>query len=298
MKWREGRRSSNVEDTRGTGGGGGIGGGGGFKLGLGGLVVVAAAYFLGVDPRLIMGIMQGVDGGAQQQSAPAPVSADQSLDEGADFLRVVLADTEDTWTPIFQSAGREYQPTTLRLYSGRDISGCGAASSAAGPFYCPADQRVYIDLAFFNELIQRFGGPEDAASAGSFAQAYVVAHEVGHHVQYLLGIEQKVRGAQQRGSEEQQNALQVRMELQADCFAGVWAHHAKQARQNIDTADIDDGLAAASAVGDDMIQKKAQGYVVPESFTHGSAAQRQQWFGRGFQQGTLESCDTFAARTL
>jgi predicted metalloprotease len=239
-----------------------------------------------------------VDGGAQQQSAPAPVSADQSLDEGADFLRVVLADTEDTWTPLFQSAGREYQPTTLRLYSGRDISGCGAASSAAGPFYCPADQRVYIDLAFFNELIQRFGGPEDAASAGSFAQAYVVAHEVGHHVQYLLGIEQKVRGAQQRGSEEQQNSLQVRMELQADCFAGVWAHHAKQARQNIDSADIDDGLAAASAVGDDMIQKKTQGYVVPESFTHGSAAQRQQWFGRGFQQGTIESCDTFAARTL
>jgi uncharacterized protein len=292
MKWRDGRRSSNVEDTRGTGGGGG----GGFKLGLGGLVVVAAAYFLGVDPRLVMGIMQGVDGGVQQQSAPATVSADQALDEGADFLRVVLADTEDTWTPLFQAAGRQYVPTTLRLYSGRDVSGCGAASSAAGPFYCPADQRVYIDLAFFNELIQRFGGPEDAASAGSFAQAYVVAHEVGHHVQNLLGIEEQVRRAQQRGSEEQQNALQVRMELQADCFAGVWAHHAKQARQNIDSNDVDDGLAAAAAVGDDMIQKRTQGYVVPESFTHGSAAQRQQWFGRGFEQGTVEACDTFGAR--
>jgi uncharacterized protein len=299
MKWRDGRRSSNVEDTRGTGGGGGGGfGGGGFKLGLGGLVVMAAAYFLGVDPRLVMGIMQGVDGGAQQQSAPATVTAEQSLDEGADFLRVVLADTEDTWTPLFQAAGRQYVPTTLRLYSGRDVSGCGAASSASGPFYCPADQRVYIDLDFFNELIQRFGGPQDAASAGSFAQAYVVAHEVGHHVQYLLGIEEQVRRAQQRASEQQQNGLQVRMELQADCFAGVWAHHAKQARQNIDSADIEDGLAAASAVGDDMIQKRMQGHVVPESFTHGSAAQRQQWFGRGFQQGSIESCDTFAARAL
>jgi predicted metalloprotease len=297
MKWRDGRRSSNVEDSRGSGGGGGGFGGGGFKLGLGGLVVVAAAYFLGVDPRLVMGIMQGVDGGAQQ-SAPATVAADQTLDEGADFLRVVLADTEDTWTPIFQAAGRQYVPTTLRLYSGRDVSGCGAASSAAGPFYCPADQRVYIDLAFFNELIQRFGGPQDAASAGSFAQAYVVAHEVGHHVQYLLGIEEQVRRAQQRAPQEQQGALQVRMELQADCFAGVWAHHAKQSRQNIDSADIDDGLAAAAAVGDDMIQKRTQGYVVPESFTHGSAAQRQQWFGRGFQQGSIEACDTFAARAL
>jgi hypothetical protein len=296
MKWRDGRRSSNVEDTRGSGGGG-FGGGGGFKLGLGGLVVVAAAYFLGVDPRLVMGIMQGVDGGTQQ-SAPATVAADQTLDEGADFLRVVLADTEDTWTPIFQAAGRQYTPTTLRLYSGRDVSGCGAASSAAGPFYCPADQRVYIDLSFFDELIQRFGGPQDAGSAGSFAQAYVVAHEVGHHVQTLLGISDQVRGAQQRASEEQQNALQVRMELQADCFAGVWANHAMQARQNINSADIDDGLAAAAAVGDDMIQKRTQGYVVPESFTHGSAAQRQQWFRRGLAQGSIESCDTFAARAL
>ena len=296
MKWREGRRSDDVEDTRGSGGGGGFGGGG-LKLGIGGLIVMAAAYFLGVDPRLVMGIMQGV-GGAQQESAPATsVSSNQSLDEGADFLRVVLADTEDTWTPIFQAAGRQYVPTTLRLYSGRDVSGCGAASSAAGPFYCPADQRVYIDLSFFSEMLQKLGGPQDAANAGSFAQAYVVAHEVGHHVQNLLGIEEQVRRAQQRASEEQQNALQVRMELQADCFAGVWAHHAKQARQNIDSNDIDEGLAAASAVGDDMIQKRTQGYVVPESFTHGSAAQRQQWFGRGFQAGTIESCDTFGARS-
>jgi predicted metalloprotease len=287
-----------VEDTRGTGGGGGGGlGGGGFKLGIGGLIVIAAAYFLGVDPRLVMGIMQGVDGGAQQ-SAPTTVTANQSLDEGADFLRVVLADTEDTWGPIFQAAGREYTPTTLRLYTGRDVSGCGAASSAAGPFYCPADQRVYIDLTFFSELIQRLGGPEDAANTGSFAQAYVVAHEVGHHIQHLLGIADKVRDAQQRGSEEQQNALQVRVELQADCFAGVWAHHAQRNRQNIDSADIDDGLAAAAAVGDDMIQKRTQGYVVPESFTHGSAAQRQQWFRRGLAQGSVESCDTFAARAL
>jgi predicted metalloprotease len=295
MRWRDGRRSSNVEDSRGSGGGGF--GGGGFKLGAGALVVMAAAYFLGVDPRLVMGIMQGVDGGATQ-SAPATVAADQPLDEGADFLRVVLADTEDTWGALFQQAGRQYQPPRLRLFSGSTSSGCGAASSASGPFYCPADERLYIDLTFFNELIQRFGAPDNSASPGSFAQAYVVAHEVGHHVQHLLGIADQVRGAQQRASQQQQNALQVRMELQADCFAGIWAHHAQQARQNIDAADINEGLAAAAAVGDDLIQKRTQGHVVEESFTHGSAAQRQEWFQRGFRQGSVESCDTFAARAL
>ena len=296
MEWRGGRRSSNVEDMRGRGGGGGFGGGG-FKLGLGGLVVMAAAYFLGVDPRLVMGIMQGADSDATQP-APTAVTAEQPLDEGADFLRVVLADTEDTWTEIFRAAGQRYEPPHLLLFDGGVRSGCGAASSEAGPFYCPADQRVYIDLAFFNELVRRFKAPGDSATPGSFAQAYVVAHEVGHHVQYLTGIEEQVRNAQQRGSQEQQNALQVRMELQADCFAGVWAHHAQRARKNIDAADIQDGLAAAAAVGDDMIQKRTQGYVVPESFTHGSAAQRQHWFTQGFEQGTIEACDTLNARSL
>jgi predicted metalloprotease len=294
MRWREGRRSENLEDLRGRGGGFG---GGGFKLGLGGLIVVAAAYFLGVDPRLVMGIMQGADDGTTQQ-APAPVAADQPLDEGADFLRVVLADTEDTWSELFSASGARYVPPHLVVFNGGVRSGCGAASSEAGPFYCPADQRVYIDLVFFDELVRRFNAPGDTASPGSFAQAYVVAHEVGHHVQNLTGIEEQVRNAQQRASQEQRNALQVRMELQADCFAGVWAHHAQRARHNIDPSDIGDGLAAAAAVGDDMIQKRTQGYVVPESFTHGSAAQRQHWFTQGFEQGTTESCDTFKARSL
>jgi predicted metalloprotease len=295
MRWREGRRSGNLEDLRGRGGGGF--GGGGFKLGLGGLVVVAAAYFLGVDPRLVMGIMGGADGGADQ-SVATPVAADQPLDEGADFLRVVLADTEDTWSELFSASGARYVPPHLVVFDGGVRSGCGAASSQAGPFYCPADQRVYIDLAFFNELVRRFDAPGDSASPGSFAQAYVVAHEVGHHVQNLTGIEEQLRRAQQRASQEEQNALQVRMELQADCFAGVWAHHAQRARKNIDPSDIQDGLAAAAAVGDDMIQKRTQGYVVPESFTHGSAAQRQHWFTQGFEQGTMQACDTFNARSL
>lgn len=288
MKWREGRRSDNVEDTRGRGMGGGA------KFGIGTLVVMAAAYFLGVDPSLIMGIMEG--GGTQE---PAPtVSSGQPLDEGADFLRVVLADTEDTWGALFQQAGATYQPPTLRLFSGGTVSGCGSASSASGPFYCPADERVYIDLDFFGELVRRFDAPGDSAAPGSFAQAYVLAHEVGHHVQHLMGLDEKVRGAQQRSSQEQQNALQVRMELQADCFAGLWAHHAQRARQVIEAGDIEDALGAAAAVGDDMIQKRTQGHIVPESFTHGTAAQRQQWFERGFQSGQVDSCDTFNARSL
>ena len=295
MRWREGRRSGNLEDLRGRGGGGL--GGGGFKLGLGGLVVVAAAYFLGVDPRLVMGIMQGAGGDATQE-APAPVAADQPLDEGADFLRVVLADTEDTWGELFRASGSNYVPPHLVVFDGGVRSGCGAASSEAGPFYCPADQRVYIDLAFFNELVRRFKAPGDSASPGSFAQAYVVAHEVGHHVQNLTGIEEQVRRTQQRASQEQQNALQVRMELQADCFAGVWAHHAQRARNNIDPSDIQDGLGAAAAVGDDMIQKRTQGYVVPESFTHGSAAQRKRCLTQVFEQLTIQACYTFNARSL
>ncbi|HYP80259.1 MAG TPA: neutral zinc metallopeptidase [Steroidobacteraceae bacterium] len=288
MRWREGRRSDNVEDMRGRGMGGGA------KFGIGTLVVMAAAYFLGVDPSLLMGIMEG--GGTQE---PAPtVSSGQPLDEGADFLRVVLADTEDTWGALFQQAGSTYQPPTLRLFSGGTVSGCGSASSAAGPFYCPSDQRVYIDLDFFGELVRRFDAPGDSAAPGSFAQAYVLAHEVGHHVQHLMGLDEKVRGAQQRSSQEQQNALQVRMELQADCFAGIWAHHAQRARQIIEAGDIEDALGAAAAVGDDMIQKRTQGHVVPESFTHGTAAQRQQWFERGFQSGQVDSCDTFGTRSL
>jgi predicted metalloprotease len=286
MRWREGRRSSNIEDMRGRGSG--FGGGGGFKFGLGGLVVAAAAYFLGVDPRLIMGIMDAGNGSVMESG---PVETSQPTDEAGDFLSVVLADTEDTWSELFRAAGARYEPPRLRLYEGGTRSGCGAASASAGPFYCPADQRVYIDPAFFEELARRFKAP------GDFAQAYVLAHEVGHHVQTLTGISDKVRAAQQRASEEQQNALQVRMELQADCYAGIWAHHAQRSRAVLEAGDIEEALTAAAAVGDDMIQKRSQGYVVPESFTHGSAAQRQQWFERGFTSGQVSACDTFAARS-
>jgi predicted metalloprotease len=290
MRWRDGRRSDNVEDMRGRGGGGGMGGGGGgFKLGIGGLVLAAAAYFLGVDPRMIMGIMQATQGGDTALES-GPVETSRPTDEGGDFLSVVLADTEDTWTALFSAAGAAYSPPRLRLYEGGTQSGCGSATADAGPFYCPADQRVYIDLAFFRELEQRFQAP------GDFAQAYVLAHEVGHHVQTITGISDKVRAAQQRASEEDKNALQVRMELQADCYAGIWAHHAQRTRAVLEAGDIEEAMGAASAVGDDMIQKRAQGYVVPESFTHGSAAQRKQWFGRGFDSGQVSACDTFAAR--
>jgi uncharacterized protein len=286
MRWRDGRRSENVEDGRGTGGGGGFGGGG-LKLGLGGIVLLAAAYFLGLDPRMVMGLMQAT----QSTSASAdssPVAAAAPKDEAGDFMSVVLADTEDTWGEIFRQGGSTYTPPKMRFFEGGTRSGCGAASTESGPFYCPADQRVYIDLAFFRELEERFQAP------GDFAQAYVVAHEVGHHVQHLLGIADKVRNAQDSASQVEQNQLQVRMELQADCFAGIWANHAQRSRQILENGDIEEAMGAASAVGDDIIQKRAQGHVVPESFTHGSAAQRQQWFQRGLQNGTLKACDTFS----
>ncbi len=289
MRWREGRRSEYVEDRRGSGGGGM--GGGGFKLGLGGLVLAAAAYFLGVDPRLIMGIMQATQGNGTTLES-APVETSHPDDEAGDFSSAILASTEDVWSEIFAAAGARYSPPRLVLYPGGTRSGCGLASAEAGPFYCPADQRVYIDLAFFDELEQRFKAP------GEFARAYVIAHEVGHHVQTLTGISDKVRAAQERGSKEQQNALQVRMELQADCYAGIWAQHSESAHKWLDSGDIESGLAAAAAVGDDMIQRRTQGHVVPDSFTHGSAAQRQRWFSRGLASGQVRDCDTFSAPSL
>jgi uncharacterized protein len=287
MRWRDGRRSENVEDGRGTGGGGGGFGGGGLKLGLGGIVLLAAAYFLGLDPRMVMGLMQATQSSTVSADA-GPVATGAPKDEAGDFMSVVLADTEDTWGEIFRQGGSTYTPPKMRFFEGGTRSGCGAASTESGPFYCPADQRVYIDLAFFRELEERFQAP------GDFAQAYVVAHEVGHHVQHLLGIADKVRNAQDSASQGEQNQLQVRMELQADCFAGIWANHAQRSRQILENGDIEEAMGAASAVGDDIIQKRAQGHVVPESFTHGSAAQRQQWFQRGLQNGTLKACDTFA----
>jgi predicted metalloprotease len=291
MRWREGRQSENVIDMRGRGDSGG-GRGGGFKFGIGTLVLVAAAYFLGVDPRMIMGVMQATQGVTSEPVQSGQAQTSQPADEQGRFMSAVLADTEDTWGELFKAAGAEYSPPQLALYEGGTRSGCGSASAEAGPFYCPADQRVYIDPSFFNELQQRFHAP------GDFAQAYVLAHEVGHHVQHLIGIADKVRGAQQRASQEEQNALQVRMELQADCFAGIWAHHAQRSRQILEAGDIEEAMAAAAAVGDDMIQKRAQGYVVAESFTHGTAAQRQRWFQQGFESGQISACDTLSARSL
>ena len=266
------RRSSNVEDARGqkAGGGGlgGLGGGGrgGLKLGLGGIVLaLIASWLLGIDPRVALGVVQG----------------------GA--ASAVLGDTEETWTEIFKAGGAQYKPPVLKLFSGEVVTACGRANSGAGPFYCPGDQKVYIDLTFWNELETQF------KAAGDFAQAYVIAHEVGHHIQTITGISKQVREAQARANKVQQNQLQVMMELQADCYAGIWAHHAERSRQILEQGDIEEALAAASAVGDDTIQKRMQGYVQPESFTHGTAQQRMQWFKRGLETGSMQSCDTFKA---
>jgi len=306
MRWRMGRRSANVEDRRGGGtpvgmrmprgfpGGmripgnvrlprgraGRIGGVGGIGL----LVIVLIAMFLGVDPSMLLqGGGSGFGPSVQQTSAPRS-AAEEEL---KDFVSVVLADTEDTWHTLFDQLGRRYQEPTLVLFSGAVQSACGTASAAVGPFYCPGDQQVYIDLGFYQELSDRFGAP------GDFAQAYVLAHEVGHHVQTLLGISEQVHAARAQAGEVEANELSVRQELQADCFAGIWAHHANRSRQILEAGDIEEGLTAASAIGDDRLQRQAQGYVVPESFTHGSSAQRVRWFETGFEDGTLAACDTF-----
>jgi predicted metalloprotease len=280
MRWEGGRRSDNIEDYRGS-----RFRGGGLKLGVGGtLIALVAAYFLGVDPRVILGLAQS--GGSAGPDQPAKIGA--PADEAGQFMSVVLADTEDTWSAIFQANGSQYEKPKLVLFSEQVNTGCGFANSGVGPFYCPADSRVYIDLSFFQELQTRFQAP------GDFAQAYVLAHEVGHHVQNLLGTESKVRAAQERASDVERNQLQVRMELQADCFAGVWAHNADRARQIIEQGDVEEALGAASAVGDDTIQRRTRGHVVPDSFTHGTAQQRMTWFQRGLDSGNPGSCDTFS----
>jgi uncharacterized protein len=276
MRWQGSRRSTNVQDARGVR----FGGAG---LGIGGtLIALAAAYFLGVDPRVILGLTESV-----QSSRQPEIASGTPTDEQGQFVSAVLGDTEDTWGALFEAAGATYSPPTLVLFTGQVRSGCGGASAASGPFYCPADQKVYIDLAFYDELQSQFQAP------GDFAQAYVLAHEVGHHVQTITGISDKVRAAQQSASQEEANALQVKMELQADCYAGIWAHHANRARHVLEEGDVEEALKAASAVGDDTIQKRTQGTIVPESFTHGSAEQRMSWFRRGLEQGTVEACDTF-----
>jgi predicted metalloprotease len=289
MRWREGRRSQNVEDRRGQRGPMG----GGFRLGGSGMILVLLGLWLfGVNPMTLLQIFMGSGGlstgapdtSVQQQAAPPP----DPNDEGSQFVSSVLADTEDTWTEIFASGGERYAPPKLVLFTGAVRSACGTAQAQMGPFYCPMDQKVYIDLAFYRELRDRFRAP------GDFAQAYVIAHEVGHHVQTLLGTSQKVNDARQRVSQEQGNQLSVALELQADCYAGVWAHHAHRSRQLLEEGDVEEGLNAASAIGDDNIQRQTQGTVVPESFTHGSSEQRVTWVRRGLESGRMQDCDTFA----
>ena len=307
MLWKGRRQSSNIEDRRGTGGfpggmGGGLGGGGfgggrirGGGLGIGGIIILfIIAWALGINPLALLSGDLGSGGYVEQQpdqTAGGTFSNPQD-EELKDFVSVVLADTEDTWRELLPKIGVQYREPKLVLFSGGAQSGCGFAQSAVGPFYCPADEKVYLDLSFFEELSRRFGAP------GDFAQAYVVAHEVGHHVQKVIGIEEQVSQARAGLSQSDANALSVRVELQADCFAGVWANHAHQERGLIEAGDIQEALAAASAVGDDTLQKQSTGRVVPDSFTHGSAAQRTRWFETGYRSGDISACDTFSSKTL
>jgi predicted metalloprotease len=287
VRWGSMRDSGNVEDQESAGPARGLGGG--FKLGGVGLVaVLAISWFLGLNPLDVLTSLQGGDSSSgPTQSAPAPsASAPGAGDEIKEFIARVLGDTEDTWSAIFKKMGREYRPPKLVLFRGAVDSACGLASSAAGPFYCSPDDRVYLDRSFFEELSKRFGAP------GEFARAYVIAHEVGHHVQNQLGITGKVAQQRGRASEARSNALSVLVELQADCFAGIWGHYAKQ-RGLLDPGDVQAGLAAAAAIGDDRIQQQSGGRVSPESFTHGSSAQRVRWFRSGLDSGDVNQCNTF-----
>ena len=283
MKWRGRKGSGNVEDRRG-GGYGKIGGG----LGIGGLIIIGIVWLLGGDPSALLDQVQTT--GTQQTTSPAQ---QQQEDELAQFVAVVLQDTEDVWHKVFKNQlGRTYKEPTLVLFSGAVNSACGSASAATGPFYCPADQKLYIDLSFYQDLKNRFGAP------GDFAMAYVVAHEVGHHVQNLLGATQKLDAARGRLSKEEYNQLSVRLELQADFYAGLWAHHAEEMNQILEEGDIQEALNAANAIGDDRLQQQSQGYVVPESFTHGTSAQRMKWFKKGWESGKIKEGDTFSAVNL
>ncbi|KFE52301.1 neutral zinc metallopeptidase [Pseudomonas syringae] len=292
MLWKKGRRSDNVVDARDGGGGGGGMRLGGKGLGIGGVIIIVAIGLLtGQDPMQILGQLTG-----QATQAPATTQTRQAPpanDEQADFVRSILGDTEDTWRATFQLNGRQYKDPTLVLFSGQVQSACGYATSASGPFYCPADQQVYLDMDFFREMSQRF------KAAGDFAQAYVIAHEVGHHVQTLLGVSAKVQQARQSGQRmEGATGLLVRQELQADCLAGVWAFNAQKRLNWLEPGDIEEALNAANAIGDDRLQQQGQGRVVPDSFTHGTSAQRVRWFKTGFAQGQINQCDTFAAKSL
>jgi hypothetical protein len=305
MRWRGNRQSNNIEDRRGTRVSGGrmsaLGGGGGllrllpmvFKfLGFKGTVIAVVALgayglYTGNLGNMLSGL-SGVNAPQQTTQTSGPLKQTTEEKELVQFVAVVLADTEDTWQALFKQAGKTYKEPNLVLFRDAVTSACGMGQAAMGPFYCPGDQKVYLDLGFFDELHSRFKAP------GDFAQAYVIAHEVGHHVQTLLGISSKVHAAKQKLSDVEANQLSVKQELQADCFAGIWAFHANRTRQLLESGDVEEGLTAASAIGDDRLQKQAKGYVNPDSFTHGSSAQRVQWFKTGLNSGELKTCDTFA----
>ena len=282
MRWRKGRRSSNIEDRRGM-----RLGRGGVKLGGGTLIIVmVVGLLMGQNPLQLLGMLAG-EGGLGGTTAQAPRRQTPQNSEDAEFVSVILADTEDTWNQLFASLGQRYRPATLVMFTDQVRSACGMNTAATGPFYCPPDRKVYIDLGFFHEL-KNLGAP------GDFARAYVLGHEIGHHIQNLLGTADKVRQAQQRGGKAQANALSVLLELQADCYAGVWAHHANKQRNLLEAGDVEEGLNAAASIGDDRLLRRAGRSASPESFTHGSSQQRVYWLRKGLQTGEVNSCNTFA----
>ncbi|HWP11939.1 MAG TPA: neutral zinc metallopeptidase [Ramlibacter sp.] len=291
MRWEGNRESGNVEDRRDEGGGGGFGFGG-RSIGIGTIVIalIGGAIF-GVNPLTILSFLTG-GGGPAPQVQQGPAKSPPADDRMAKFVSTVLADTEDVWKQLFSQGGANYKEPRLVLFRGAVATGCGQGQAVMGPFYCPADQKVYIDLNFYETLKSRLGAP------GDFAQAYVIAHEVGHHVQNQLGITGQMERLRGRATQGQYNAMSVKLELQADCFAGVWAHHAQNARQILEQGDVEEAMNAAAKIGDDALQGARGGAVVPESFTHGSSAQRQRWFATGLKTGSVKACDTFSSRDL
>ena len=288
MRWEGNRQSENVEDRRGAGPFGGGFGFGGRSIGVGTIVIaLVAGWIFGINPLTLLGVLSGSEAPVVSQGPAQRPPADDRM---AAFVSTVLADTEDVWKGLFSAQGSSYQEPKLVLFRGATPTACGTGQSAMGPFYCPGDRKVYIDLQFYETMRTRLGAP------GDFAQAYVIAHEVGHHVQNLLGMADKVDAMRQRSGGAQANQLSVRMELQADCFAGVWAHHAQRTRQVLEQGDLEEALNAASQIGDDTLQRKSQGTIVPESFTHGTSAQRVSWFKRGMGSGSVRDCNTFDTR--
>ena len=285
MRLDDQQESSNVEDRRGSVGGSRIGG---KSIGIGTIALALVAMYFGVDPSVVLNMGQGVNQNAPVESKPIPQD-----DLEAKFVAKVLGSTEETWTKIFQNSNQQYPAPKLVLFSGQTPTACGSGQAAMGPFYCPGDQKVYIDLSFYQEMKDRFKAP------GDFAQAYVIAHEVGHHIQNLMGTSDKVQQARQSArNEAQANEYSVRLELQADCYAGIWAHHADGANRILEAGDVEEAMTAAAAIGDDALQKQAQGYTVPDSFTHGTSQQRMRWFNQGLSLGDVSKCDTFNVASI